>query len=123
MQIIDEIITEPVGGAHRNKDQMISTTKEILIKYLEEFNKFSRDEIFEQRKEKFLNIGKDESFKIFSNHSLRIGKNNIFISMKKALYKFKKEIVLIIFLALMIIWALYLFAFFLDFQLLVVDTI
>ena len=35
MQIIDEIIKEPAGGAHRNKDQVISLTKGILIKYLE----------------------------------------------------------------------------------------
>ena len=38
------------------------STKEILIKYLEEFKKYTRDEIFEQRKEKFLNIGKQKSF-------------------------------------------------------------
>ena len=107
MKIIDEVIKEPIGGAHRNKEEIVSSTKIILKKYLLEYKTYTREKIFEQRKEKFLNIGKDESFKIFSNHSLRIGKNNIFISMKKALYKFKKEIVLIIFLALMIIFFLF----------------
>ena len=34
LNIIDEIIEEPIGGAHRNKEQIISSTKEILIKYL-----------------------------------------------------------------------------------------
>ena len=56
MEIIDEIIKEPIGGAHRNKEQVIFSTKEILIKYLEEFRKYTREEILEQRKEKFLNI-------------------------------------------------------------------
>jgi acetyl-CoA carboxylase carboxyl transferase subunit alpha len=96
MQIIDEIITEPVGGAHRNKDQMISTTKEILIKYLEEFNKFSRDEIFEQRKEKFLNIGKQKSFNVFSNQFDWIKEDSFFASIKQFIFKFKKGLFIII---------------------------
>jgi acetyl-CoA carboxylase carboxyl transferase subunit alpha len=35
MKIIDEIIKEPIGGAHRNKESLIFSTKEVLIKYLE----------------------------------------------------------------------------------------
>ena len=52
MQIVDEVIKEPVGGAHRNKEQILFPTKEILKKYLEEFEGYSREEIFEERKEK-----------------------------------------------------------------------
>ena len=53
MKIIDEIIKEPLGGAHRNKEQTILSTKKVLIKYLEEFKKYTREEIFEQRKKSF----------------------------------------------------------------------
>ena len=67
MEIIDEVITEPIGGAHRNKEQVIFSTKEALIKYLEEFKKYTGEEIFEQRKEKFINIGKQKFYKVFSS--------------------------------------------------------
>ena len=102
MKIIDEIIKEPIGGAHRNKDEIMSSTKIILKKYLLEFKNYSREEIFEQRKEKFLSIGKEGSFNIFSSTSLGISKNNLFPSIKKVIFKFKKEITIIIFLALII---------------------
>ena len=50
MKIIDEIIKEPIGGAHRNKEEAIFSTKEVLAKYLEEYKKYTGKEIFEQRK-------------------------------------------------------------------------
>jgi len=53
MKIIDEIIKEPAGGAHRNKEQAILSIKKALMKYLEEFKKYTREEIFEQRKKSF----------------------------------------------------------------------
>ena len=98
MQIVDEIIIEPVGGAHRNKEQVILSTKGVLIKYLEEFNKFSGEEIFKQRKEKFLNIGKQKSFKVFSDQIDWISKDNFFAFVKKILFKFKKELIIAILL-------------------------
>tara|TARA_Y100000590_G_scaffold396052_1_gene476456 strand:- start:1946 stop:3043 length:1098 start_codon:yes stop_codon:yes gene_type:complete len=107
MKIIDEVIKEPTGGAHRNKDQVISLTKGILIKYLEEFKNYTGEEIFEQRKKKFLSIGKQKHFKVFSGEVSWIEKNNIFEYGKAILLKFKKEIIIGIFLIFLI--ALYLF--------------
>ena len=101
MQIIDEIIKEPVGGAHRNKEQAILSTKKVLIKYLEEFKKYSREEIFEQRKKKFLNIGKEKTFTIFSKGTSWVRKDNFFIFIKEILFKFKKELVIATLLMLM----------------------
>jgi len=98
MQIIDEIILEPIGGAHRNNEKTILSTKKILEKYLEEFDKLSEEEILEQRKEKFLNIGKQKSFKIFSNKSFWIKKDNFLALSKKVLFKFKKELIIAILL-------------------------
>ena len=95
MKIIDEIIKEPIGGAHRNKEQVIFSTKNVLMKYLEEFEKYSKNEIVEQREEKFLNIGKQRSFITFSKENKWITKNSFFITIKENLFKFKKQITII----------------------------
>ena len=107
MEIIDEVITEPIGGAHRNKEQVIFSTKEVLIKYLEEFKKYTGEEIFEQRKEKFLNIGKQKFFKVFSSKTYWIKKDNLFEFSKEILSKFKKELIIVILLIVTVF--LYLF--------------
>ena len=95
IKIIDEIIKEPIGGAHRNKESLIFSTKELLIKYLEEFKNLSGEEIFKQRKEKFLRIGKQETFTVFSRETPWIKKSNFFPFIKKILFKFKKELIII----------------------------
>ena len=107
MEIIDEVITEPIGGAHRNKEQVIFSTKEVLIKYLEEFKKYTGEEIFEQRKEKFINIGKQKFFKVFSSKTYWIKKDNLFEFSKEILSKFKKELIIVILLIVSVF--LYLF--------------
>tara|TARA_B100000686_G_scaffold98034_1_gene104961 strand:+ start:716 stop:1813 length:1098 start_codon:yes stop_codon:yes gene_type:complete len=94
MKIIDEIIQEPIGGAHRNREQVIFSTKEILIKYLEEFKKYTSEEILEQRKKKFLDIGKGKTFTVFSKESDWIVKSNFFKLFKETLFKFKKELII-----------------------------
>ena len=38
MQIVDEVIKEPIGGAHRNKEKIVSSTKEVLKRYLQEYD-------------------------------------------------------------------------------------
>ena len=93
-KIIDEIIKEPIGGAHRNKEDLINSIKKVLIKYLEEFKKYSREEIFQQRKEKFLSIGKQKTFTVFSNETSWMEKNNLFLSFAKNLFKYKKELLI-----------------------------
>jgi len=60
--IIDEIIPEPIGGAHRSKDEVIDNVKNSLIKNLNKFNNFNRKEIFNHRKTKFLKIGREKGF-------------------------------------------------------------
>jgi len=102
MKIIDEIITEPTGGAHRNKEKTILIIKEALLKYLKEFENYNSDQILEERKEKFLSIGKQESFNIFSSKKMWIDKKNIFVSLKGSLNKFKKELIILFFLAIIL---------------------
>ena len=60
--IIDEIIPEPIGGAHRNKQEVIISIKKALIRNLEEMENLKREEIFSHRKSKFLKIGRKRGF-------------------------------------------------------------
>ena len=60
--IIDEVIKEPLGGAHRDPEIIAEDIKHSLIKNLRSFENYSREEIYEQRKTKFLQIGRDRGF-------------------------------------------------------------
>ena len=62
LNVIDEIITEPPGGAHRDKDQILLNVKKSLIKNLSNFQSMSGEEIFNDRKNKFLSIGRNKGF-------------------------------------------------------------
>ena len=62
LQIIDEIIKEPLGGAHRDKNITLQNLKESISKNLEYFKTLSSDEIYNQRKSKFLKIGRNKGF-------------------------------------------------------------
>ena len=95
IKIIDEIINEPVGGAHRNSEETILNTKAALLRNLKEFEDFTREDVFEQRKEKFLNIGKYKSFTLFSKDSEWIKKENFLQIFKQNLFNFKKELIII----------------------------
>jgi acetyl-CoA carboxylase carboxyl transferase subunit alpha len=55
--IIDEVIPEPLGGAHRNPQKMAETMKERILKDLKELKALSRDELLKQRYKKFRSIG------------------------------------------------------------------
>ena len=103
LKIIDEIIKEPVGGAHRNKEYLITSIREILTKHLDEFENYSREEISAQRREKFLSIGKQKYLRVFSKEASWIGEGNFYKSVKNILSKFKKELMLIFFLTLVAI--------------------
>ena len=60
--VIDEIVEEPVGGAHRNYDQIAINVKESILRNLDFFEKMSKDQIYEHRKNKFLKIGREKGF-------------------------------------------------------------
>tara|TARA_B100001027_G_C16258037_1_gene327938 strand:- start:146 stop:1252 length:1107 start_codon:yes stop_codon:yes gene_type:complete len=62
LKIIDELVPEPLGGAHRDPESIASDIKYSIIKNLKNFEKYSREEIYELRKAKFLQIGRDQGF-------------------------------------------------------------
>ncbi len=57
--IIDEIIAEPVGGAHRDGDQTMSDIGDAIAKALLAIKHLSPEELRSQRREKFLAIGRN----------------------------------------------------------------
>ena len=79
LSVVDEIIKEPPGGAHRDKDQILLNVKESLIKSLSNFESMSGEEIFNNRKNKFLKIGRNKGFATNSGDtgSLKAPQNEI----------------------------------------------
>ena len=61
-EIIDEIISEPLGGAHRDRNLMLRNLKDSITKNLDDFKLMSPEEIFNNRKNKFLRIGRSKGF-------------------------------------------------------------
>ena len=56
--VIDEIITEPLGGAHRKPEDVMSATREVLARVLGSYSGLSGEVLRTQRREKFLGIGR-----------------------------------------------------------------
>jgi acetyl-CoA carboxylase carboxyl transferase subunit alpha len=57
LEVIDEIIREPIGGAHRNVDETCNLIKNCLIRITEEFENMTPEEIILHREKKYLEIG------------------------------------------------------------------
>ena len=55
--VIDEIITEPIGGAHRNIDQIIPKVGKAIERSLKKYQKQTPKEVLEDRRNKFLSVG------------------------------------------------------------------
>jgi len=62
LNIIDEIILEPIGGAHRDKDIILDNVRGSIKKNLEFFSTMEKNEILNHRKNKFLSIGRNTGF-------------------------------------------------------------
>ena len=56
-KVVDEIIPEPFGGAHRNHIETAINVAEIIKKHLKELKKMTPEELINQRIGKFRNIG------------------------------------------------------------------
>ena len=62
LNVIDEIIKEPIGGAHRDKDLILKNVQDSLSTSLDYFQSMSGEEVFNNRKNKFLKIGRNKGF-------------------------------------------------------------
>src|SRR5690625_499360 len=57
LQVIDQIIPEPKGGAHRDVEEQAAYIDHVLNQSLEQLNSFSVEELLERRWEKYKQIG------------------------------------------------------------------
>jgi acetyl-CoA carboxylase carboxyl transferase subunit alpha len=55
--VIDEIVPEPVGGAHVNHEVAARALQEALVRNLEELRRFRPEKLVRRRREKFLSMG------------------------------------------------------------------
>jgi len=58
LNLVDELVPEPLGGAHRNHRIAADNLKAALLKHLVELKRLPIDELLERRYQKFRTIGK-----------------------------------------------------------------
>jgi len=56
--VIDRILKEPVGGAHRGRDLIINQVGDAVIEELDDMSQLSSDELRRDRRQKFLDMGR-----------------------------------------------------------------
>jgi len=83
LKVIDEIVPEPVGGAHRDRNLILDNVRETIENNFKEFFNMDRENILNHRKNKFLSIGRNKGFVSqlddLSALSMKKNKINIFI--------------------------------------------
>jgi acetyl-CoA carboxylase carboxyl transferase subunit alpha len=83
LKVIDEIILEPIGGAHRDRGLILENVRKSIQNNLNNFLNMSGEEILNQRKNKFLEIGRSKGFVSqlddISTLSMKKNKLNVFI--------------------------------------------
>ena len=102
LKVIDEIILEPIGGAHRNRDLILDNVRKSIENNLNEFVNMSGEEVLNNRKNKFLAIGRSKGFvsQLDDLSTLSMKKNKINIFIEKY---FKSKIITGIFLATIVL--------------------
>ena len=55
--LVDEVLEEPLGGAHRNPDAMAELIRNALINSLDEFDQISIDQLLEKRQRRLAGFG------------------------------------------------------------------
>jgi len=57
LKLVDDVIPEPLGGAHQNQEAAITNLRDAIIRHLGELVKIPMDQLLEQRYEKFRRMG------------------------------------------------------------------
>ena len=97
LEIIDEIIPEPLGGAQRDKELVLKNVKDSISRNLDSFLNMDKEEILLQRKNKFLSIGRSKGFTSQSNIEDRLSiKETNFTKLIKIILNYKKQLTFLI---------------------------
>lgn len=57
LDLIDNVIDEPAGGAHRDYDQMAKNLKKTISKQLDELKKLTKEQLLEKRYKRLMSFG------------------------------------------------------------------
>ena len=105
LNIIDEIIPEPIGGAHRDKNLILDNVRASITKNLNFFSTMDKNEIINHRKNKFLSIGRSKGFTKTSDSeklSMQKGALDLLIKNQKIIY-LSSVIILFLFLIIFLL--------------------
>ena len=58
MKLVDDVIPEPLGGAHYDKETTFKTVEQYIMKAFNELKDLSTDELVSQRMDKYSKIGR-----------------------------------------------------------------
>jgi acetyl-CoA carboxylase carboxyl transferase subunit alpha len=108
LKVIDEIIQEPLGGAHRDKELILDNVKRSIDNNLNQFLNMTKEEILNHRKNKFLMIGRNKGFvsRLDDLNSLSMKKNKVNLVIENFL---KSKTRLAVFLVTMMLSAYLIF--------------
>ncbi len=56
--LIDEVLPEPTGGAHRNYQETAQTLKAAILRHLADLKQLSPEDLIEKRYQKFRKVGR-----------------------------------------------------------------
>jgi acetyl-CoA carboxylase carboxyl transferase subunit alpha len=57
LRVVDEVVPEPIGGAHADHAATAASLKDALVRNLEELRRLKPDRLVRKRREKFLRMG------------------------------------------------------------------
>ena len=57
LKLIDEVLEEPLGGAHRSPDQAALILKRSILKNLDKLQSYSSDDLLERRYKRLSGFG------------------------------------------------------------------
>ncbi len=57
LRVVDRVITEPIGGAHRNPEAVLRTTHEAIASDLRDLSSLSSEQVVSGRRARFLQFG------------------------------------------------------------------
>ena len=108
LKVIDEIIPEPVGGAHRDRDLILDNVRKSIEDNLNKFLNMTGEDIFNHRKNKFLEIGRNKGFvsQLDDISALSMKKNKINIFIEK-LFRNKNNLIFLGIFLLLVFSSIY----------------
>jgi acetyl-CoA carboxylase carboxyl transferase subunit alpha len=54
---VDEVLGEPLGGAHRDSEAMAQTLKQALLRHLDTLEKLPVDKLIQERQQRLASFG------------------------------------------------------------------